>query len=193
MNEVSRRTALKAVSGSTLGALGFAFNASAGEEVGVGKGEWFLIGAYPLGDHYDKKKRRYFKSSILEWVPDHADIVKSFNQCTLHIFDRRIEKAPKEWIFGEKFEAKVLITGKLIHTFEKDKKTYTIRMNEVEAINDSTDNRKTPPFRRIGVRFTMEMVGVSFIGTTTSHLGYGWEDIEYDITGKRLDAMISDF
>lgn len=184
MRKVTRRLALGGLSGASLAAvLGDLPTAPAGEKKPAPRREFFVVGPFSLGDWFQKSKLR-IEGLFNLGAPDGKEIVKSLNECTLYVLDKRVWNDAKKKRFADG-GPKLVATGKLHHVWKDDGKKFTIHLSELKASSDSINYDAVPPHQRVRVSVELITMGTTSLGTSSSTISICPEDpLFYDLNGK---------
>ena len=186
MKRINRRTALAAISASSLSAL--VAQPSRAADAAADKRELFAIGPFALGDWFKHYRTKYQdKEPLAAGAPEDDQIIKSLNECRLYLIDRRVWADRSKPRFDESKDRfpQVAAEGKLVHSWNEKGGTCTIWVKEMSAKDVRTDCDASPPFRRLDISVGIEILGAGRQITQTETLHFVSEPvIAYDINGQ---------
>jgi len=188
MRKVTRRSALKGLSGAGLvGLLGALPSAAVTNEEPVRRRALFVVGPFNLGDWFRKADLR-IEGLFNLGAPDRGEIAKSLSECTLYVIDEQVGKDPKKLRFAAG-GPKLVATGKLYHLWKDDKKTFAIQISKLKASSDLIDYDAIPPHQRVRISVELITAGTTRKGSSSSTFSLMPKDpLFYDINGKRRRA-----
>jgi len=183
VNNINRRSALAAIPATALGALLAGPSRSAEES--TDKRETFAVGPFALGDWYKKYRlQNKEKGPLINGAPDDDQIRESLNACQLYVIDGRVWTDRNKPRF-EETRPKVAAEGKLIYSWNKDELTCLIWPKEMSAKDVRTDCDANPPWRRLDIQISIEILGADRNISLTKVSNFVSDPvIAYDVNGN---------
>ncbi len=166
---------------ATSGLLLVVFATRADDEPPPEKAELIAIGPFNVGEWLDQSKRKI--GGFADWgSPTHKEIIKSLNQCQAYIIDSHVTKGGKTVKFGE---PRLVLAGKLYHTWESKKGKFSIQITTANAAANHTYYVASPAVRSVAVNIEYRTVGSSGADEVTLRGGFSPpRNVTYNVRGR---------